>query len=46
VHRSLIYLLKKVFELKPGCWVGRCHSCPKLTQRRSFGLTWTVDFVA
>jgi hypothetical protein len=21
------------FELKPGCWVGRCHSCPKLTQK-------------
>ncbi len=33
VHRSLIYLLKKVFELKPGCWVGRCPSYPKLTQK-------------
>ena len=43
VHRSLIYLLKKVLKLKPGCWVGRCLSCPKLTQKRSFGLTRTVD---
>ena len=34
------------FEPKPGCWVGRCPSCPKFTQKMSFGLTQTVDFVA
>ncbi len=34
------------FEPKPGCWVGRCPSCPKFTQKMSFGLTQTLDFVA
>jgi hypothetical protein len=34
------------FEQKPGCWGSRCHSCPKLTQKRFFGLTRKVDFVA
>jgi hypothetical protein len=34
------------FEPKPGCWVGRCPSCPKLTQKMYIGLTQTVDFVA
>lgn len=31
------------FKSIPGCWGGRCHSCPKLTQKGSFGLTQTVD---
>jgi hypothetical protein len=34
------------FEPKPECWVGRCPSCPKFTQKISFCLTQTVDFVA
>jgi hypothetical protein len=34
---------KDSFKPKPGYWGGRCHSCPKLTQKRSFGLTRTVD---
>ena len=37
---------KDSFVSKPGYWGGRCHSCPKLTQKRAFGLTRTVDFVA
>jgi hypothetical protein len=26
---------EECFEPKPGCWVGRCHSCPKLKQKMS-----------
>ncbi len=37
---------EKFFSPKPGCWVGRCPSCPKLTQKMSFGITQPVDFVA
>ncbi len=37
---------KDSFEPKPGYWGGRCHSCPKLTQKRAFDLMRTVDFVA
>ncbi len=37
---------KDSFEPKPGYWGGRCHTFPKLTQKRSFGLMRTVDFVA
>ncbi len=37
---------EKFFLPKPGCWVGRCPSCPKLTQKMSYGLTHTVHFVA
>jgi hypothetical protein len=24
------------FKPKPGCWGGKCHSCPKLTQKMFF----------
>jgi hypothetical protein len=27
---------EECFEPKPGCWGGRCHSCPKLTHKRFF----------
>ena len=37
---------EKFVSPKPGCWVGRCPFCPKLTQKMSFGLTQPVDFVA
>ncbi len=47
VHRSLYGLpFEDSFEPKSGCWVGRCPSCPKFTQKMSFGITQTVDFVA
>jgi hypothetical protein len=26
---------EECFEPKPGCWVGRCHYCPKLKQKLS-----------
>jgi hypothetical protein len=34
---------KDSFEPKPGYWGGRCHSCPKLTQKRTFGFMRIVD---
>ncbi len=46
VHRPLVYLLKKVLNQNQDAGLVRCPSCPKLTQKMSYGLTQTVDFVA
>jgi hypothetical protein len=46
VHRSLVYLLKKVLYQNQDAGLVRCPSCPKLTQKMSYGITQTVDFVA
>ena len=45
VHRSLIYLLKKVLNQNQDAGLVRCPFCPKLTQKLYYGLTQTVDFV-
>jgi hypothetical protein len=43
VHRSLVYLLKKVLNQNQDDGLVRCPFCSKLTQKMSYGLTQTVD---